>query len=601
MAPFLIERGLGLKLCCWPRNMPPAAETEMQQPKLASGVDLRRRLGRYDTPRPLSQAVADWAIRSPRDEILEPSSGSGVFVASALHRLRCLRCGRPEDQVWACDVDFAAVEETVRETGLAADHVWHADFLSAAGADGVRGRKFDCVIGNPPFVSLHGMEPGQRAEAYAAVRRLGVALDRKASLWAYFLAAGAHSLRLGGRLAMVVPQCVLHAVYARALLTEVGRCFKRILLLGIRERCFLSGGAGERVVLLLGEERQDLVRAPELLLHESADVCAAQQFLVNAALRPPETLPRLDGHAVPHLLSASRTPLLDLSSAPCGHTLGDFADITIGVVTGANDFFLLTEEQRKRHHLPESSVVRALPSFRFCKGLVFSGRDWGGIRRQGERCWLLFPREDECRRTVLRYLARFPEPARAGNITFGKRMPWFRVDLGRRPDAFMQYMGTRAPRLALAAPRTTCTNTVHRVRFRERTGRLERIAIALSLLSTFSQLSAEFEGRPYRSGALKLEPCEARQVRLLLPRPLSRARIQACREHVDRLMRAGDRASVTSTVDEWLYGSIPRLAQALPLESLREALRDAISRRVGNDDRITPRASHRTRLSGWRP
>ena len=573
----------------------------MQQVKLESGLDIRRRLGRYDTPRPLSQAVADWAIRSPTDEILEPSSGSGVFVASALHRLSCLRCSRPQDQVWACDVDSEAVEETVRGTGLARDHMWHGDFLSAIGASGARGRRFDCVIGNPPFVSLHSMEREQRAEAYAAVRRLGVALDRKASLWAYFVAAGVHSLRPGGRLAMVVPQCALHAGYARALLTDVGRSFKRILLLGIRERCFLSAGAGERVVLLLGEGRQDVVRAPEILLHESADVCAAQQFLVNAALGPPETLPRLDGHSVPHLLLGSQSPLLDLAWVPCSHALGDLADITIGVVTGANDFFLLTEAQRKWHHLPESSLVRVLPSFRFCKGLAFSSRDWAGMRGRGERCWLLFPRENESRRSVLRYLARFPQPTRETNITFGKRTPWFRVDLGRRPDAFMQYMGTAAPRLALAAPNTTCTNTVHRVHFRECTGRLERTAIAISLLSTFSQLSAEFEGRPYRSGALKLEPCEARRVRFLVPRPLSGAKIEACREHVDRLMRAGDTASATSSVDEWLYESIPGLASVLPLESLREALRDTVERRMGSQSRVSPPGTHRTRSTGWLP
>ena len=189
----------------------------------------RRQLGRYDTPRPLSQAVVDWAIRSAKDEIFEPSSGSGVFVKSALHRLTQLRCPHPQAQVWACDIDATACTETLRETGLNPEHIWHGDFLSFTNSTGARGRKFDCIVGNPPYVSLHRMQQKQREHAYAVASRVGLHLDRKASLWAYFVAAALHALRDAGRLAMLLPEAALHTDYARKLIRRRQRSLYAML------------------------------------------------------------------------------------------------------------------------------------------------------------------------------------------------------------------------------------------------------------------------------------------------------------------------------------------------------------------------------------
>ncbi|HEV2840124.1 MAG TPA: N-6 DNA methylase [Chthoniobacterales bacterium] len=548
--------------------------------KLDSTLDGRRQLGRYDTPRPLSQSIVDWAIRCATDKILEPSSGSGVFVASAIHRLTGLRCPAPKSNVWACDIDANACAETINSTGIEPSRMWNGDFLSAVSDKGFNGKRFDCVVGNPPFVSLHRMKRMQRKEASNAVKRLSILLDRKASLWAYFIIAAIHSLRRGGRLAMIVPESALHADYARKLLSTVAARFDRFTLLSVRERCFLCHGAAERVVVMLADNHRTEPKEPEILLHETVDVSNAQQFLATSLEAHPSRFPRLNGHAVPHLVRRSASEV-DLSKIVDGYALGDLAEVKIGVVTGANHFFVLSETERRKWKLPESSVIPLLPRFRHCTGLTFDQEDWLKMFERGEKCWLLFPNEKEHRQTILTYLNTFSEIAKKKNKTFEKRSPWFRVELGKTPDAFLQYMGSTAPRLVLARWPLTCTNTIHRIYFSKKLNQLKRTAIALSLRSSFSQLSAEFEGRAYGSGVLKLEPSEARRVRVLLPPKLSPGRVAECSLAVDRHLKNKCPEAVTTIVDEWLLESIPVLATAFSLNSIQNALRSAIRRRLG--------------------
>ena len=559
--------------------------------KSARTTPERRQLGRYDTPRPLSQSMADWAIRSPEDEVLEPSSGSGVFVASAVHRLKVLRCALPQSHVWACDIDATACAETIADSHLLPGHMWHGDFLAAVDGTGFRHRRFDCIVGNPPFVSLHRMSHDQRSRAQALVERLQLKIDRKASLWAYFVAASVRAVKPGGRVALILPESALHAEYSRDVLNGISCYFSRCLLLSIRERCFLEGGAAERVVVILCDERLPLPGAPAIGLHESADVSEAQHFLGSLALGKIHGLPQLNGHAVPHLLPARQISSEKLSNAPSASTFAEFAQIKIGVVTGANDFFALTERERKDYNIPKSAVLPLLTRFRYCGGLGFSELDWQELVTGDHKCWLLLPNKKECRETVLEYLAMYPETLRKKNKTFAKRQPWHRPETGENPDAFLRYMGATAPRLAMARPQLTCTNTIHRVYFRPDLSDVARKAIILSLHSSYSQLSAEFEGRAYGSGVLKLEPAEARRVRLLLPKTLAKRELEARYARVEKYLRKGQVKLATAEIDEWLWKSTPGLAKTLSLASVHESLNLTVARRLGfspKSDRCKP-------------
>jgi tRNA1(Val) A37 N6-methylase TrmN6 len=546
----------------------------------------RRRLGRYDTPPILSQALVDWAVRNPTDKVLEPSSGAGGVVASAIRRLKILGQRHPQRKVWACDIDSTACAQTARYNGLHQTHIWSADFLSLIDCNGVVGRKFDCIVGNPPYVSLHRMRIGQRKRAIAMAKRIGFAIDKRSSLWAYFVAACTEALLSKGRLALILPESILHVDYARELLQTMGRRFTHCLLLSIRERCFVTNGAAERVVLFLGEDFQPTAAESEILLQECITAQEAVQFLKTLKPSTAKALPKLNGHAVPHLLLETLDMVINFEQFPDSRLFGDFVEIKIGVVTGANKFFLLTENERKKWKFPLSAVKPLIPRFQVCKGLVFRQSDWEILRDTGKKCWLFSPSGVRRDAVIAQYVRQFPKADREANRTFSKRSPWYSPQLGEIPDAFFRYMGSFGPRLALARCDATCTNTVHRVFFKDAVSALQQKIITLSLHSSFSRLSAEFEGRAYGSGVLKLEPSEAKRLRLLLPTDLNVELVHKCFAKAEEKMIAEKTEEATAEIDSWLYSCMPEMSKILPLPNLRRLLSASVERRVGYPQKV---------------
>ena len=105
------------------------------------------------------------------------------------------------------------------------------------------------------------------------------------------------------------------------------------------------------------------------------------------------------------------------------------------------------------------------------------------------------------------------------------------------------------------------------------------MAISISLNSTFSQLSAEIEGRSYGSGVLKLEPSEAARIKIILPENLVKEHVEATFCEVDRLLKQKKLAAATGLADSFVFGDQTKASRQMTVESLSTALDEARSRR----------------------
>jgi adenine-specific DNA-methyltransferase len=100
------------------------------------------------------------------------------------------------------------------------------------------------------------------------------------------------------------------------------------------------------------------------------------------------------------------------------------------------------------------------------------------------------------------------------------------------------------PKLVLNAAQATCTDTIHRVRFRHgANGKAVTAAYLNSLTFAFSEVT----GRSYGGGVLTFEPSEAER----LPLPLINAE-QLDLAYFDRRLREGDIDAVLDVTDKVL-------------------------------------------------
>jgi len=148
------------------------------------------------------------------------------------------------------------------------------------------------------------------------------------------------------------------------------------------------------------------------------------------------------------------------------------------------------------------------------------------------------------------------------------RNRWYVVPSIWTPDAFMLRQVHHHPKVILNRANATCTDTIHRVRFRNGAS---REAFAAAFLNSMTFAFAEVMGRSYGGGVLELEPKEAED----LPIPLNGA-AQLDLKQIHELVLSGNIEAVLSLTDSVLLekGLGLSTGAARMLRGIWEKLRD---------------------------
>ena len=143
---------------------------------MTQSIGQQKARGAFFTPPEVSRFVADWAIRSARDRILEPSCGDAAFLLPAAGRLVSLGLSRRElaGQIDGVDIHGPSLAEA--RARLAAEgyevSLTEGDFFDRAAAP-----VYDAVVGNPPFVRYQDFSGEARAKSLRAALAQGCATD----------------------------------------------------------------------------------------------------------------------------------------------------------------------------------------------------------------------------------------------------------------------------------------------------------------------------------------------------------------------------------------------------------------------------------------
>ncbi|CAN5180052.1 N-6 DNA methylase [soil metagenome] len=508
----------------------------------AVSVDQRRKeLGAFFTPPELVGALTTWAVRSPADQVLEPSAGEAAFLLASLERLRGLGAQDVAERVTGVEIDARAFATTNRLLSEAGERcrLMQADFFEVT--PGMLGL-FTAVIGNPPYVRYHLFRGEARKRGLRAAHAGGVELSGLASSWAPFVVHAARFLGPTGRLAFVLPAELLQVDYAAPIRAHLLERFGAVTIVTF-ERAVFPGAMIDTVLLLAERGERRGLRVVQL--RDASDLSRAidEPFSQPTSARWSDLRIATNGLRILDRLRADGQL----------QRLGDVASVDIGCVTGGNDFFILTAKEAKRRGLSRRYLRPVVARPAQLAGAVLSLVDAERMLAD-ERCLLLALTKDgleQERSPVGHYLRHGRRLGVSRGYKCRVRKPWYAVPGIRIPDAFMSYMASAAPRVVANDAGFASTNLVHQLTF-HLTDRHARAAHVVSLHSSLSLLSFEIEGRSYGGGVLKLETREAERVELPrltteLERALSGALpavdaalrlegVDGAAEHVDRIL-----------------------------------------------------------------
>jgi adenine-specific DNA-methyltransferase len=523
--------------------------------KLPPSPKHQRLFGAYYTPARVAEVLTQWAIRSPDDCVLEPGFGGCGFLESATAQLEILGCNSPIKNVYGCDIDSRAFLYLKQKFGdFNYDNQFiEGDFLSLT-AGSFNRSEFTVAIGNPPYVSQHNMTGDQKKSAEIALEFANISLDKKASLWAYFILHSLQFLSEAGRCAWVLPVSFVYADYSSSVKKTLISKFAKISVIHLTERLFLEASAKERTVILLAEGFQSKDANRPLDHFYANDLNELEKITKN--LRKGETARDETTLILPSVEALDNQVFRKIRNNPSHITLGEAVEIKIGIVTGANSFFILDKKTANENQIESRFFRPILAKMNQSKGLEVSEGDLNLSYERNQRCMLLTPSEEDVKNPHIdSYLSQFPKEKQEANKTFKKRKLWYRPLEGKTPDAFLSYMCDHGPRLILNECATNSSNTIHRCYIRD-IFKSEAKLLAISMLTSFSQISAELVGRSYGSGVLKLEPSEAKKIELILPENINKLALQRKFNEIDSLLRDNKLAEAHDKADQFIYGSI---------------------------------------------
>jgi len=492
----------------------------LQSHPLESSSDAKS-LGAYYTDPQIADFLAWWAIRSAADTVLDPCFGGGIFLRSACQRLQQLG-GPVQTQVFGVEIDGEVhrriATKLVEEYCLLPSHLTLADFFALEASPS---RLVDVVIGNPPFIRYQRFTGQARKLGLARSLAQGVRLPQLCSSWAPFVIHSIAMLRPGGRLAVVLPMELAHAKYARPLLEHLRHSFAAVTFLTFRQRLFPN--LSEDTLLVLADAKGQT--GSQFLCRDLAHSGILATLRGNKQLPLPGTT-KLNAQS----MATGKVRLIEqfvprkaqelyarLRLSKQVERLGNLADVGIGYVTGANDFFHLDAKEARQREIPHAFLKPAVRRGRSLVGLRFTTADWQRAAQTNEAGYLLhLSKNSSLPASVRRYLDEGEGRGVPRAYKCRARSPWYCVPHVYKPDAFLTYMSGVTPRLIANDAGAFAPNSLHVLRLHSPLY-VSNDGLAALWQTSLTRLSVEIEGHALGGGMLKLEPTEAENV--LVPSP----------------------------------------------------------------------------------
>lgn len=523
----------------------------------------RKARGAFFTPGGITQHIAEWAIRTPADKVLEPSTGEAAFLTAAVRRL--IDLGRSDPSVHGVEIHSPSAKSAQAIVAAAGGnaHIKISDFFLVDAAP-----EFDAIIGNPPFIRYQEWTGAQRDRARFAALHQGVALTGLSSSWAAFVAHSAGFLKPGGRLGLVLPAELLSVNYAAPVRRFLLENFASVELVVFDEQVFPDAEADTVLVKADGWKHAPAGHAS---LRQTRNASTLDALASGTTWAPVDTTDRW----TPIALSSTTAAIMkSLSADEAFGPLAAYGDTTLGSVTGGNRFFALSPARVKELGIPRRDLVRiSPPGSAHLRGLALTD---SGMTRLGQRdhpTWLLWPSNNPAEATM-RYIQYGHATGVDQAYKCRVRKPWWRVPVLSAPDLLLTCMNADTARLTTNSAGVRHLNSIHGVYLKEELRDIARDVLPVASLNSVTLLSAEIVGRSYGGGILKIEPREADRWWMPSPTLLAQHReaLAAVKLRVQGHLQRKDLLAAVALVDGILFPGLLSPAEVHAVRADRAAL-----------------------------
>ena len=505
------------------------------KPKLTS--DKLR--GGYYTPEIISKFLSKLVVLENPKKILEPSSGDGNFIISLIKemKLSSLKKKQIENRLYSIEIIKSEYNKTVnrlKDYKINLNHHLNMDFFDFYKECENKKIKFDAIIGNPPFIRYQNFPKKLRELSTELLNTQGFKTNKLTNIWVHFLILSTYLLSNKGILAMVIPSEILQVKYAENVRTHMINFFEDIKIITFKKLLF---GKIQQDVVLLICKKNSKAGFKLYQCNESKDLNTLD---LNFKKKIPNIIIQKENEKWTKyfLLESEIKKLKKIFNSNKVAPLSKYLNIDVGVVTGANDYFILNKAKINQYSLSKKRKI--ISKSNQLKGIFINGNDFLNI--QNENVYLFNPNSKKISKKEREYI-KFGEKNKINDgYKCSIRKEWFKVPTLWIPDAFVLRQVHDYPKIIFNEINATCTDTIHRASKKYDFDLKKFSAIFLNSL-TFA--STELMGRSYGGGVMTYEPSEVEN--FIIPN-CNFAKVDVV--YVDKLIREKKISDVLDYIDK---------------------------------------------------
>jgi adenine-specific DNA-methyltransferase len=461
--------------------------------------------GAYYTPLALANAMVGLFTDDIPRSVLEPSCGDGVFIDSLQSSGMLDRI----DTLTAVEIEAAEAQKVLtRYFDVGNVKVLVEDFLEFYKRC-YQKERYDLILGNPPYIRYQYLTEAQREIQAQILTSHGMKSNKLINSWVCFLVACVQMLSVKGKIAFVVPAEILQVAYAEDLRLFLTNQLSRITLITFEKLIFPE--IEQEVCVLVGEKGGE-EKGIRIIQMDTLDDFKALDLSKNGYQKVQHVKEKWTKYFV---LSTEAELVQILRADDRFVPFKEYGIINVGITTGNNDYFSITEETEKQYAL-ESVTLPLIGRSSHAHGIYFTEADWQCNIKAGKKAMLVsFPDTP-----YEEYPAKHKEYIRLGEESDQHigykctiRDRWYIVPSVWVPDAFFLRRNNIYPKFVLNQCGAVSTDTMHRMKFHVG---VDPLNILLSYYNSISFAFTEICGRSYGGGVLEILPGEMGNI--LLPK-----------------------------------------------------------------------------------
>lgn len=459
--------------------------------------------GAYYTPLRLANEMVSLFASENIKTVLEPSCGDGVFIDSLFIA-----------DLWDETLQVQAVEINNIEAQKVSDryknkpniNILCEDFFDFYQKNYIN-KKYDLILGNPPYIRYQYLTEEQRKIQSDILTTHGMKSNKLINAWVAFVVACVQMLSTEGKIAFVLPAEILQVAYAEDLRLYLSAHLQKITLITFEELVFPD--IEQEVVVFIGEkgEEEKGIRIIEMQNLDDFDTLDLNRNNFQKLQHVKEKWTKY------FVTSEEMTLINKIKSDNRFFRFDECALINVGITTGNNKYFSITDETCKEYELADITLPLIGRSSHL-HGVYFTNSDWEINRKRNKRARLVYFPEipfDEYPEKHKKYIELGEQAEEHKGYKCSIRDRWYIVPSVWVPDAFFLRRNNLYPKFVLNHCNAVSTDTTHRIKF------YESVDPELILLSYYNSISFAFTeicGRSYGGGVLEILPGEVGNVML---------------------------------------------------------------------------------------